>query len=536
LLPRIAEEGPHSTTVAVAEIQAQLEDRTALAPEFIAGSLAMLQQHWDALGLLDPDHLRQGAWRFSSFPASLLARSLLETLSQPRPQLVETGWWQNDNYQEQQREALTKLERSRLHFAGTHSPEPIRWVQVAWALIKLDGRLLLNHREDQKRRDHPNYVLIGGRLNLHDLSAAFPTATMPERLEWQQRPAEHLDKLTTALPHTLAREMYEELTLESTHYTWEPLRRLPPFCKLEGARANHAVTRYDITAFSIQLHSAGFQQLCRTLAQQPEGQLLWATPAEIAQGSQADRRLFVDAWRDAAQDDFQRQLEEIPASFTDDCRYAEKVDLPLDAETPLRRGKTGQEQDVDVELQERDVQLLLGLGWHRLHGARYPLQAPPGLRLHPLGWVELLDETSPLHHELSTLAAQLQEAQLPIVEGADLGWFRLSVNLGALYFSEPFFTLQAVHADSDRYELHLHVARQETPLGVIPQTTLKLRKLSAQVFRDARRVLKHQPPEELSDPKKSFRGQLSQQARSLGLRIVFREDSADFYTNCTVKD
>ena len=128
-------------------------------------------------------------------------------------------------------------------------------------MIKIENSLLFNHREDRERKANPNHVLIGGRLNIHDLEKAFPESTIEERLVWQQMA--DVDHILQALPHTLSRELNEELGLLSQHYQAELHQTLDSYDKLEGARANHAYTKYQIYCFTVQLNQTGFQQLCR---------------------------------------------------------------------------------------------------------------------------------------------------------------------------------------------------------------------------------------------------------------------------------
>ena len=42
---------------------------------------------------------------------------------------------------------------------GSRNVEPIRWVHVSWAIIKIDDRILMCSREDRERLDVPFYVL-----------------------------------------------------------------------------------------------------------------------------------------------------------------------------------------------------------------------------------------------------------------------------------------------------------------------------------------------------------------------------------------
>ena len=61
---------------------------------------------------------------------------------------------------------------------------------------------------------------------------------------------------------TLNRELEEELGLKQDHYELETEKiiRLKPYEKLEGARANHAFTCYEIDLFPVELNFNGFKK------------------------------------------------------------------------------------------------------------------------------------------------------------------------------------------------------------------------------------------------------------------------------------
>ena len=99
-LPRIAEEGPFLTTVSSKALIEVVSETLSIKKDFVEGVLTMLQQNWEAIGLLDSTKLREGLWQFTSYPASLMARSLLDSLATPRPQFFESGWWHNESYLE----------------------------------------------------------------------------------------------------------------------------------------------------------------------------------------------------------------------------------------------------------------------------------------------------------------------------------------------------------------------------------------------------------------------------------------------------
>ena len=160
-LPLVAEEGPHSEVVAESELIAKMggpQNNVAKAT-----ALAMVRAIFESMELLDRRLLGKGEWRFISFPASLVGRSLLATLSTPDQTLVEQNYWEQGAHrptaiEEEQRKLLQVLEGRRERFHPTEAASPIRTVHVAWGVIKIGGMFLMHLREDQKRPHDKNYV------------------------------------------------------------------------------------------------------------------------------------------------------------------------------------------------------------------------------------------------------------------------------------------------------------------------------------------------------------------------------------------
>ncbi|MYM90478.1 hypothetical protein GTP91_25310 [Rugamonas sp. FT82W] len=106
--------------------------------------LGVVERLFSALALLHARSLAQGEWRFNSFSAWLVARSLLETLATDHHTLVDPGYWNPqppDTDVEQQRALLKRLENGRIDYHPEKTPGPIRFVYVAWAVIHMGGAL-----------------------------------------------------------------------------------------------------------------------------------------------------------------------------------------------------------------------------------------------------------------------------------------------------------------------------------------------------------------------------------------------------------
>ena len=537
LLPRIAEEGNYVSVVSIESLCDSLAGETKLSADYIRGVLDMLEQHWLGLGLLDRDQCKQGNWRFSSFSASLAARSMLDVLSWDRPQFQSGDQWLDSRHTETNRAHLKKIELARATFSGLARPEPIRAVQVAWGLIKLDGALLFNHRADRHRPEEANYVPVGGRLNLEDLEKVFPDSTVEERLSWQQAP--NLKKINVALEETLKRELVEELQLIDTlHYEYKRVFALEPYEKLEGARANYVFTRYHIVCFSINLTEAGFRQLCQATreSKREHTEILWANFSQLSRGKHGDRRLFLDAWRKPENQKFKQQFQELPESFAAKDNFQGQIDLPFEGEPKLNFGATGKEQEAPIQFSQHQIALLQALGWHRLHGNRHPFEAKSGIELHPQGWIMLSEKFIEIRQDLNELSAILEGVGLPIIEGDNSGWFRMSVELGNLYFREELYEMEVYHPEPKSYELRLHVDSMETPLGRIPSTILVIDKLSQLLHDQVALILENKPTQSEADLVTLFKQSLTKKARPLGLRIPVRHEKGDFYTNCRTRE
>ena len=268
-LPRHAEEGRLHTVVPRTRLQAALR-QNGLNDEAAIAVLALLERLLDSVAALDRDALRQGDWRFVSFPAQLCALSLLRTLADDEQALLDTHFWEaksHDNEIDAQREVLRALEIRRVIHHRHQAAAPIRPVYVAWALLKLNGRFLLHHREDRHRPElrTGNYVLLGGRANARDLPDLHDPAALLAALQ-------NVDSSLAqqAATQTLKREMREETGLEAGEdYTFSLWRELPVYREVEGAGANHAYSEYAFSVYTLNLTPSGLFRLWRAVRDRP---------------------------------------------------------------------------------------------------------------------------------------------------------------------------------------------------------------------------------------------------------------------------
>ena len=401
-------------------------------------TLGLFERLLDSAALLDSRCLAAGNWAFVSFPAYLMARSLTETLASPNQRFFSDGYWEQGHHRpddaiEEQRHLLRYLELQRTRL--TNEARPIRYVHVAWGLIKLDGKFLMHHREDRNRPEAKNFVFPGGRLNATDLPSAkrgvealpvlFQTAS-PLAMEY--------------LPKTLVRELNEELKLiAGEDYSYEPLLALPPYRQVEGAGNNHALTEYGIKVFQIRLTSKGEAALYDRVCCKP-GLFSWFSAEDLARQTLPDgRSAYIDALKIALGDDLQPRLEMLADSSAFQPRLSgesQTITIPSSPERPFLLGKTGKETPIFLNMSVRQWGLLFTLAWHRKG-----LELKPesnALTLLPNGWVRLDDPGQMAEAKL--FASTLADAGLPLIEIIAGVYLRVSVEKNILFFDDELYT------------------------------------------------------------------------------------------------
>ncbi len=292
-LPLHAEEGNIREDIAestlIAMVQSEVKEITASET-----AVSIMRRLFESLALLDPATLVHDRWAFVSFPASLLARSILETLTTSGNGFFEQDYWfqgrsRPDKIEDEQRELLCRLENQRISNPDIESL-PIRTVHVTWGIIRLGTKFLLHKREDKSRPDVSGYVFPGGRLDILDLP-------IENRSHVSLRDLFCIDSVLAknAQERTLVRELREELDLIPSEFSATYQRTLTPFKKVEGARNHHVYTQYNISVYTVQLSLAGELKVLDQAADNP-GDWQWFTASELVAGKRSDgKRAFVDA-------------------------------------------------------------------------------------------------------------------------------------------------------------------------------------------------------------------------------------------------
>ncbi len=413
-------------------------------------AVALVETLLDTLAVLDTDCLQRGEWCWVSFPAQLLALSVLTAWGDPDSRFFAAHFWNTqgiaDAKKEQQRDVLRAIETRRVKHHIHKAAKPIRYIYVAWSVIKLDGKILLYQREDT-RKNHDvlagDYGLVGGRLNQRDVAGAWTKPDLLTALQSGDCPL-----MKAALPTTLQRELHEETGLEyGRHYQFKPWRCLKPYRQVQGSAPNHALTDYYFEVFQIELTLAGYLFLQRQVQQ--DERLVWFSPKDMLPGKSAKDLPYLHALLADFADDsvaFEQALAALPDSFgagycVDKPKYG--VTVLLGAEKPVLVGMWGKEKPLDVVLTARQTALLLGLA---AHGRGFGFASvPEQMAFLPYGWVDVCNHPA-LQAELKGLAACLQATDAHIEVYQD-HLFRLSVNPAMVFFDETLFVCSVQQAE-----------------------------------------------------------------------------------------
>lgn len=474
-LPRYAEEEGDFYGVERSYLIVALSARKGVEPAVAENTVKLCECLLDSLSLLQIDDLAKGVWSFVSFPAQLLATSVLTAMSDGDSRLFAANFWntRDTSYdrKDQQRDVLRYIEQARFeHYVGKQA-QPIRYCYVAWSIIKLDGKILFYQREDtQKRFDKAagDYGLIGGRANQNDVSGVTDKVDLLRALQSSNSPV-----IKNALPETLKRELREEAgLLFEMHYNFRLWRSLQPYRQVQGAAPNHALTEYYLNIFNIELTLDGFLYLQQRVNSDPR--LAWLSLADIERGETTDDKIpYIKALYDEFSGNHTALIAElsalpdsfIPGYLSDKEKYG--ITLPIDPKKPVAAGVLGKEKPVDLALTSRQLTLILGLAAH-LRGFEFA-ELEKNIVLHPHGWIEV-GEQSPIRLELMELATFLNGSDL-VMENRRDRLFRLSIRPSMVFFADELFSFMAADDDLQGKEsmVPIFIGRQgfATALGFV---------------------------------------------------------------------
>jgi 8-oxo-dGTP pyrophosphatase MutT (NUDIX family) len=457
-----------------------------------------------------------------SFPASLLGRSIVETLSVPGKAILPPDYWEQGDHRpeavkDEQRALLHRVESERLR--QNPSARPVRVVHVAWAVIRMGDRFLLHRREDQDRSGEKTHVLPGGRFNPSDLSAA-ELAAGPGVLRHIFDVASPL--VDAALDKTLIRELFEELGLHHEEdYRFERWHRLEPYRKVGGAGNRHAYTEYGFQLYTLKLTAAGEVRL---LAREAESRTLtWFTAAELAAPQRADgASAFVDVLHAAWGNGVAEQLASVPDSAATEFAMtgeSNMLDLPGSPESGFQIGKPGKEKMLPLQLNDLEWHLLLLLGWH---ARGFSITPGPDLRLLGGGWVRV---TKAVARTVGTgLLSKVESLSLPLVEMRDGHYLRLRIDPDILMLGATLFGYRVDGSNKDGGVLTVERNSVTTPWCELAGVVSRL-SIGGNTVSILRELERGDSPEGLPDVKaksweRNLRDQLSG-LTALGLRRLW---------------
>lgn len=447
-LPRYAEEEGDFYSVPRIDLINVLCSQHGIDYTVAKNTIDLLENLLNSLSVLQSEYLAKGEWCFVSFPAQLMALSVLTAMSDKESRFFAANFWNTqsipDAKKEQQRDVLSYFENQRVAFSK--NAQPIRYIYVAWAIIKLNDRVLFHQREDTKKRfDNKagDYGLIGGRLNQTDMHGFEDIKSCLQVLQ-----SNNLTAIKPALTETLKRELSEEAGLVfETHYSFKPWRSLKPYRQVQGAAPNHALTEYYLDIFQIDLTLEGYlflQQQIKT-----NDRLVWFSIDDMVKGETVDgkqayiKALFADYADD--KDRLKADLLTLPNSFSNEYLFKREkygITLLLNTDKPLLAGVLGKEKILDIILTARQQQILLAFAAHN-RGFEF-ITLVDNIVLHPFGWIEVNDLG--LQKELIELASLFSSTEL-IIENHRDRFFRWSISPDILFFDKSLFTYTVSQAD-----------------------------------------------------------------------------------------
>jgi 8-oxo-dGTP pyrophosphatase MutT (NUDIX family) len=515
LLPRVAEEGGEAEAIAETTLATTLAETAGIHPEQAATTVVLVRRWLQALAVLEPRRLAAREWQFASFPASLLARSLLSGLGSPEFHLLEPGFWDASDYRIDAQRKLIKCSEE-LRAAMPDGLVPIRRVWVAWAFVALDGRFLLVSREDPAQHragSRGQFSFPGGRVSPQDLPE-LPLATRLDFFDPHKQPVNAV--IAKAFANALHRELHEELDISASQLASAvPASQLTHYAALEGGKSAYSATEYLLQAFKVELTNAGKIALLRCLAAYPE-RFDWFTQDELAKGVNANgAKAFVDAIGNTPLDAtaFDIRIGTTPL-------FKEAITLPSNNEEPLSVGVTGREKPVHLALQADEITNLNWLAAVRRNEPVNELTDGVSIAIGS-GWV-LVDHDDQFD-KLKHLAAKLEDAGLPLLAFHERA-VRLNVD-GEIHYSPFLFSIDLQDERRGKtYKLTLHRWEIRSTLGVAPkqQITASLpEKLGAAIYS----LLQGDPNQALDDfdTVKRMQRDIRNALDGIGLRVLIRQ-------------
>jgi len=445
LLPLQAEEGHYINSVKTEDIISELCREDFDLQESII-TTQFIENLFKTLSLLNPEHLEQKEWQFASFPAQLMALSLLNSLADDQQTLLNANFWAPENtgaFIEKRRILFNQLEENRVNLHPQKKPQAIRYVHVAWGLVKIDGQFLFHHREDKKRPDVPNYVPVGGKLTLRDVEHHDTCESI--KIMHSNTPSSIIND---SLHNTLLREVEEEATLKNElDFSPELIWNLKPYKAVGGAKDVRAYTQYNIAIFSLSLTKTGFLKLLTEVKN--SGALTWFSIDDLIEQRRSDgERPYVTALHahhDGNKTLLRNDLNNFKNSYKNIFHTeSQKITFPCEEKYFLK----GTEK-INHQLTLAQTRLLLVLASH----AKGLEWAPIDDSIVSLNYGWIHSHESEIITELNLINKELTRNGLPrLIEIVDNEWFRITINPEKIYFTNSLFSISLGEAQLDNYD------------------------------------------------------------------------------------
>jgi 8-oxo-dGTP pyrophosphatase MutT (NUDIX family) len=522
LLPKHAEEGMVS--------QVTQKDDLKVALDFLGTHnqliIEIIERMFLSLCLLDKSNLANGEWRFVSYPASLFAKSILQTWLDEDVQWFPEKFWYSEQAETEinkQRMILHTFEENRTVHHNKSNPKPIRFVHVAWAFIKLNGQFLLIHREDSHRSDAANYVPIGGKLHIFDMPNDDP------KIQLDKIQKQHNSHIDCALYNTLIREVQEETGLRNgIDYNYTEILNLNPYRQVEGAGSKHAYTEYHIKIFSIELTKSGFFNIQEKIHKTDN--LIFFELDGMVQGiSGRGKSAYLDAL--FSHFDFEKEkirvwLNTLKNSYVEnylfiDCKDA--IDFPYITDDGLTYGSTGKEKKINLNLTESEKSWLLALAWH---GKNLEFEKiTDEILLFSHGWLGVGSSID--LHDIQNLSQKLVNQGLPLIEWFTENKFRLSMASDIIFFNSNLFDID-FSTDDDERQIKIKCDPICLPIGKTKKQVIFI-KVTENLYKnliDISENIDKSIYENESLPKQMRR--IENEVKAIGLRKILRIESGVF--------
>ena len=544
-IPRFAEEEGDYYCVSRDTLIAGLVETQNISTEVAENTVKLCEILLDSLVTLEPKFLQRGEWCFVSFPAQLMALSVLTALSDSDSRYFEEGFWNTRDVDsskiERQREVLQAIENRRNKRHLKKRAEPIRYIHVAWSVIKHEGKVLFFHREDKSRHENKsgNYGLPGGRVNQNDLIDF--DGNMQDKLRLLQS-ADH-ELIKPALVETLKRELLEEVGLEcEQHYSFRPWQALKPYRQVQGAKSNYALTEYFLEIYAIDLTLGGFCFLQQKIAENQE-EFVWFSLDEIAQGKTSDgKTAYIEAlYADfGSRDCLKSAMDDLEDSFKPNYINSQssknyRIVLPRDESQQVLVGIPGKESAIDLQLDKSSLSLLLGLA-ACLRGFSF-VKSNLAFTVHHYGWIEV-KEGAELQAELMNLAKAFKNSRDVVIENQKDRWFRLSISPDCVFFDDSFFCCSVDKNDlqsrkNNKVQVCAMRRKFDTRLGMVAEDKKKS-EISRLIVNSLTSLNKGNKNGVLADSyRDSYRkSQLHEILSNLGMRGLLRQNSGAINICC----